>query len=296
MFKRILVPLDGSHLGEMALAPAARLAEALAAELLLLRVVTPLRYLAPFVRLELDSPDAETRQRRLAQNYLRGLSILKSGAVAGRADVALGRPAAAIIDYVREQAVDLIVIASHGHSGPGRWRYGSVALKLLRRAPCATLVVRHDALQPLKFKRLLLPLDGSMTAESSLEPALAMREHLRADVVLVRVTPSIARTVHPAQVASLMPQIRSQIEIYLHQLRHRMWATEPGVKMRVDSGPAAQSILALAQAEEVDLIVLTDHGASASWEWELGGVAERIIREARRAVMVVRAAAPEADD
>jgi nucleotide-binding universal stress UspA family protein len=52
-------------------------------------------------------------------------------------------PASAIVDYAAENAIDVIVMGTHGRGRVGRWLLGSVADRVVRTAPCPVLVVRH---------------------------------------------------------------------------------------------------------------------------------------------------------
>ena len=138
-FNKILLPLDGSELAETALAPAVALAEAFSAELVLLRVVVPLS-------LKLD-PDLYQRiidgGQKEAKRYLSGIQLRSLfSMVPVKGETVVGKAANSILDYVQENGIDLIVMASHGRSGVDRWIFGSVAEKTLRGAHCATLVIR----------------------------------------------------------------------------------------------------------------------------------------------------------
>lgn len=57
--------------------------------------------------------------------------------------IVIGKPFAEIIRYAREQSIDLIVLGTHGRSALGSMLLGSVAEKVVRKAPCAVLTVRH---------------------------------------------------------------------------------------------------------------------------------------------------------
>ena len=59
--------------------------------------------------------------------------------------VVRGKPAESILEYIEEQQIDLVAIATHGYGGLKRWTYGSVTEKILRKADCAMLVVRPPA-------------------------------------------------------------------------------------------------------------------------------------------------------
>ena len=148
VYERILVTLDGSTLAERALEPASLLARATGAELILLRVVTPIELWAPFLEIEPALEVAHERHERETTLYLEDVRdrLLKDdGALNIRTVTLRGPIAETITDYARQYSVDLIVISSHGRSGISRWLLGSVAEKVLRGARCcSTLVVRDE--------------------------------------------------------------------------------------------------------------------------------------------------------
>jgi nucleotide-binding universal stress UspA family protein len=141
MYKRILVPLDGSELAKKALDHAEKLAETFGAEIILLQVVPfmPI-YGAP----ELMTPFiVDEKQKEVAERYLTNLSEeLKKRGFKATATVKTGQQVAVeIIDFVKESGVDLIVMCTHGRSGITRWVLGSVAHKVLTRAETPILLV-----------------------------------------------------------------------------------------------------------------------------------------------------------
>jgi len=141
MYKKILVPLDGSELAEKALDHAEKLGATFDAEVILLQVVPfmPI-YGAP----ELVVPFVvDERQKEAAEKYLtRVAEELKKKGLEVTAKVKIGMQVAAeIIDFAEESGVDLIVICTHGRSGITRWVLGSVAQKVLTRAETPILLV-----------------------------------------------------------------------------------------------------------------------------------------------------------
>ncbi len=140
--RRFLVTLDGSPLAERALAPAVALAQAMGAELHLLRVTFSVSHLEPqMVRHIFDKMEIE--ERIGAERYLAEVrQKLSAAALPVHTQAIIGDTASTIVEYARQHHIDLICISSHGRSGVQRWLYGSVALKVLQGAPCATLIVR----------------------------------------------------------------------------------------------------------------------------------------------------------
>jgi nucleotide-binding universal stress UspA family protein len=166
VFKRIIVPCDGSELAQESVFPQVQdLARSMDAEVIILRVVPPptgrsgsafrpdipempmalpvtaedahvARY--PIYRdQEIASAEADAR-RSVAQAE----AMLREKGVTARSEVLIGQPAEQIIDYAKDHSADLIVICSHGRSGLGRWVFGSVTEKVLRGATVPVLVIR----------------------------------------------------------------------------------------------------------------------------------------------------------
>jgi len=147
MYKKILVPLDGSKLAECALPHVEGLATSSAgAEVVLVSVterITGFRVMddssqplgGRFV------PEAVGKQEKEARKYLgRIAKDLEAKGIKVLTEVLLGQPAEEITFFATNEGCDLIVMASHGRSGPSRWAHGSVAEKVFR-ANCAPLLM-----------------------------------------------------------------------------------------------------------------------------------------------------------
>ena len=143
MYKKILVPLDGSKLAEQAIPYATELCKG-ATEVTLFQVVhLPLPLAAPDVSMAVPLPDPEGL-REEALNYLEELAApLREEGVNVKTD-ALERDvvAEAIVDYAEQNDIDLIVMTTHGRSGLSRLVFGSVAESVVRHAPCPVLLIR----------------------------------------------------------------------------------------------------------------------------------------------------------
>ena len=142
MYKKILVPLDGSELAKRALDEAEKLANCFGAEIVLFEVV-------PFMPIygspELVTPlIVDEKQKEAAEKYLVNLSEeLKKKGFKVTAVVRTGQQVAVeIIDFAKESGVNLILMCTHGRSGISRWVLGSVALKVLTRAETPILLIR----------------------------------------------------------------------------------------------------------------------------------------------------------
>lgn len=297
-YRKILVPLDGSELAERALAPAVSLAQAMSAKVVLLRVVPPLiRDISAerYRQLALEISENQARE------YLRSVhSMLADTGVELSTKTKVGPVAESILACVEENDVDLIVMSSHGRSGIGRWIRGSVAEKVLRHAPCATLIIPLRAkVESFTCRRIMVPLDGSQLAEQALEPALAVAEatnaHLGATVELValRVVAPIHLPVESVEMVHVFEQIdaaeRGDAREYLHNLLPILARRQVLAKTEMLIGPIAESIVDYADSHGVELIVMCTHGRSGYGRWFFGSVAEKILRSAPCATLVIRA-------
>jgi nucleotide-binding universal stress UspA family protein len=146
MFKKILVVLDGSGLAQAVLSYVEELAWKFESEVLLLSVVTPVQDLLMMEFMpHFQEADREMLMER-ARAYLSGVrGELRARNIAVEMMVAEGNPPATILDVAERERVDLIAMTAHGRTGLSLWDFGSVADKVMRRAPCPVLLVRSPA-------------------------------------------------------------------------------------------------------------------------------------------------------
>ena len=154
MYKKVIVPLDGSDLAECVVPHVEAIAGGCGvAEVVLVRVIEPVRL--PVGTLtdgagvfsEADAVSARQRQdaneKAEAKDYLSNVAKrLELGRAKKQTKVIMGHAADRLVDYVKDSGADLVVIASHGRSGISRWVFGSVAERLLRGACVPVLMVR----------------------------------------------------------------------------------------------------------------------------------------------------------
>jgi nucleotide-binding universal stress UspA family protein len=156
MFKRILVPLDGSRVSSRALPYALEIAQHFDAEIILMQVISPT---TPFITVEPETgiggssittklaiEDARREDRKnivRSQRYLRGkLKSVTARDIKGSYHIAMGMPAKSILDYCKEKDVDLVVMTTSGKSGIKRAIMGSVADVIIRDPTFPVLVIR----------------------------------------------------------------------------------------------------------------------------------------------------------
>ena len=137
MYKKILVPLDGSELAECVLEHVKDIARGCdTSEVALLFVAEP----APS---GLYQSSAEVKEKLLSwgkKALARAEKILTAGDVKVKSHVLEGKAAETIVDYAVQNDIDLIIMATHGRSGPSRWALGSVAEKVTRSSTVPVLI------------------------------------------------------------------------------------------------------------------------------------------------------------
>lgn len=146
MYKKIMVPLDGSELAECVLPHVKVIARGCSSgELILLRVVEPERlYSVSHSPIEPNlAATRESERRKAAGDYLDAIANrLSDPGLTCTVKAIVGRVAESLVDYCAKNSVDLIIIATHGRSGITRWVRGSVADKILRSSKIPVMIVR----------------------------------------------------------------------------------------------------------------------------------------------------------
>jgi nucleotide-binding universal stress UspA family protein len=307
MLQTILVPLDGSELAEQALPLALTLAKQTGAAITLLRVIPP--PLDPHTAGGITMM-AEERLRALweeADTYLQ--------AVARRLEATtpppnqpltlnffktLGDPAVPpiIAEYANEVNADLIVLATHGRTGLSRWALGSVAEQLLQLTRRPVLIVRPRLPSVVNFdhlpslKKIMVPLDGSELARQALPLATELAHRFASDLLLFRAAPLPDVILVSPELSLLQADLweshKREAQQDLRAEATRLGAEGLRVQMMMTPGPAADTLLGVAEDEGVDLIVMTTHGYTGLRRIIYGSVTNRVIRSSPTPVLVVR--------
>jgi nucleotide-binding universal stress UspA family protein len=219
--------------------------------------------------------------------------------------LAIGPAGEEILREARARGADLLVLATHGRSGLGRWLYGSVADHVLRHAEVPVLLVSAvcaPAWPDGGPGTILVPLDGSALAETALAPAAALAGTMQARLLLLRaVEPQVAAgtaysTGHSyayGDPAEALEASRSYLEALAGGLRERGLT----VDVQAVEGPAAPAITGAAWERGAGLIAMATHGRSGVGRLVLGSVATTTLHLAAVPLLLVRqtAAAPAAE-
>lgn len=284
MIGLILVPLDGSSLAEEALAYAVPIAERCESKLELVRVV---------------DPDAKARDVEEALAYLNALRD-RIG-VEARVDARRGDPSEEIIAMAGESPAAMIVMSTHGRGGIRKWISGSVADRVMRLSGAPVLMVRSGQEIPRRvdLKRIVVPVDGSETAEEAIRWAAALATGFDSELHIVRVvdTPSLYQLAGSSTGGSIPASVFDEIvssmtkEANDYVMRIVAELQESGTSARpvVLDGYAGEALLSYERQGAFQLVVMTTNARAGVSRVVFGSVAERILKLGRSPVLMIRA-------
>jgi nucleotide-binding universal stress UspA family protein len=295
MFKNILVPLDGSFVGETALPYARALAGRTGASLTLVRA-THLPVGMGDRSLEYQHVIAE------AEAYLSEHSAdLGAHGFAVQTGVPFGgSPATWITEEVAIRHADLIVMATHDRSGPNRWLHGSVAEAVVGHADVPVLLIRAtEGVSPVeRFGAprpvFVVPLDGSRLAEAALPLVRGLAKALGGHVVLVGVIPTPDQLIAgrggaiATYVGSDHVRLESEAREYLEATLSRLTASGLSAEATVRQGKPAIEIGEVAREQDAAAVVMATHGRTGLVRTLLGSVAGEVLHLGTSPVILVR--------
>jgi nucleotide-binding universal stress UspA family protein len=296
MYERILVPLDGSALAEVALPYAEELSGRLGSKVTLIFV----------------SELVNDSYQRMRQLYLQNIvEVTKKAAEAylPKSDkkqtiqvnsVAFdGNPAEQIVEYANKEDIGLIIMSTHGQSGITRGALGSIANKVVRATTRPVALIRAkgyrtDMRRTGILTKLLMTLDGSKLSEASIPYAAELASRLGANVVLLRVMGMSYGAFSSTGEAFIAYYSEEQMEAdrtlaknYLESIAGQLKQRGVNVETQVRFGDAAEEIISLASDIHADLVVMSTHGRSGIGRWVFGSVAEKVLYEGYTPLMLV---------
>lgn len=296
MFRNVMVPVDGSSFSREAVLQGLRIASLCGATLRLVKVAsgTAESPTGPEA-VALDSRASDGHSAELANLYAIAAECRAHSTINVTASLERGPVVDALCGYVHRNAVDLIVMRSQTRSGIARIWFGSVADGLIRESGVPVLVVRAPSIatgleKGLSYRKILVPLDGSVLAEQALPRAIALARFEGASIVLGLVIPSCHESGNRKLTSAIGPASASDVtaaQVYLDSIVVRRGA---GLKFETRIVVAADvptAILRIADTEEVELITMATRGHGVMARTLGGSVSDRVIRESICSTLVV---------
>jgi len=206
MFRKVLVPLDGSALSSSVLPHVRALAACCGSEIVLLRIIPEIgmRIVTPAVVAQTVEqtvaslppilPDDLTIYEASARSQLEAVvAELATLGLRAKARLGTGPVTAGILDAATEESADLIAMSTHGRGGLSRFLLGSIASQVVQQANIPVLLVRAKAetapADACAYRRILVPLDGSEFSRQVLPYVKALAVCSKAEVLLLQAVP-----------------------------------------------------------------------------------------------------------
>lgn len=290
MFDRVLVPVDQSDVSTLAGEAAVALCRRFGADLHVVHVV------------DTDELPLGTEAAMIEDLVARGEELVAAvEATAEAADVPVTTavlrdgavPHRGIVDYAEDHDVDLVVMGSHGRRGLGRFVLGSVAEWTLRRSPAPVLTLHDGSEFDPDVEEVVVPTDGSDTAERAADLAAAFAAATGARLHAVHVV-DLGILWEEADVGRVVDTLQDAGQRAVDRVADR--ATEAGVdrvETAVLQGTPHREVVDYAADHDADLVVIGTHGRSGLERYLLGSVAERVVRLSDTPVLAVRGTAPD---
>lgn len=298
MYRKIMVPTDGSGFDRKAILVALRLAERCGAKACLVRVVSSGAYLGTeAVTNRMASANVSSAEHRAALGELDALGSECRSTSHAEISVDLEEgPAADVLErYARRNEIDLIVISSHGRRGLARLSLGSVTDSLIRETRIPILVVKPNAsyLTPevsQEFHRIIVPLDGSSLAERILTHIVPLAKLEGKEITLVHVLAPLDGWGEKGD-ARALPWWNKKIagaRAYLSRRADEARLQGVAAKIEVLTGDkVAEAITDYARREGADLIAIATHGRGGVARVVRGSVADELVKSAQCSLLVL---------
>ncbi len=320
MFKRILVPLDGSPLAEQAIPHAELFARIFGSNIILLQVLEPTSYhenpkAVDPLTWQIRKAEADLYLQEIAIRIRKNLGELplnKKGEKKSRVDYVIreGKVAENIVNFAHTDKIDLLVIGSHGSGGLSRWNISSVTQKVINLIYLPVLIVRAYNRSNMDeglngYGRILLPIDSSRRAECSLSAGIELARGIPPSDKTLATSPKksilvLAAVIRPPElpipepfqieIIKLTDQLievsRLAVKKYLEEMKIRL-PVECETRV-VENVSAATAIQKLADQEDIDIVVLCAHGYSGQVTWPYGTITRNYMEHGTKPVLVIQ--------
>lgn len=290
ILRHVLVCVDTSPFADSVLAHASAVAMAAGAKMTVMRVLETPQIQVPTDPVEwmLRHRDVEVALRERASRF---------GDLHADAVVVDGPAAERICEWACDNGVDLTVVGGGGESDWPFSGLGGTARRVAEAVSGSVLLVlsKHTGEEPIRYHRVLTPLDGSSRSECALPIGLGIAAAHGAEIVLVHAPPSVDLTeIEPldAETIALRDKLRRRNERaadrYLTRIRSRL-SRIPAARVRVlPSGDPRHSLARAAVQEHADLMVLSATGQSGHSDLSVGSVSDYLINHMDIPILLVR--------
>lgn len=187
-----------------------------------------------------------------------------------------------LADFAEENAVDLVIMGTHGRRGFKRWLLGSVAEELVRRAPCAVFSIKESwDHHPDGLRNILVPIDFSLASRTALQKARSLACAFGATLQILHVVqpPPYPDIYTYASTDDFYDEAKARsVEVIEGLLSEE--GDHATAQIHVLTGHPAREILKFAEGHSCDLVLMAHLGISGVSDRVLGSVTEHVVRQA----------------
>lgn len=290
--RRILCPVDFSEFSASVLAYAAAFAKLFGSDITVLHVfatAVPPASSETYPAWLLQVPEA---RKSIADELHLLLAPLSSAGVTVRTQIAEGNTASEIVRHAADHDVDLVVMGTHGRSGFDRLTLGSVAEKVLRKAPCPVLTIPPGAARTaaeVSVRRILCPTDSSTCSEHAMDFALSLADRGDAAVTALHVVETLETRPELSGAMADLQRRRCDTELRFLEEANAARAGGKEITSVVTLGRPYLEILRMAEERAIDLIVMGVRGRGRVDMALFGSTTNHVVRRATCPVVTVGA-------
>ena len=297
MINHILVPLDGSELAECVLPHLTAIAPVTGARVTLIHVLE--RSLSRNGNAAVIDPLGWHMQKQESQAYLdRIAQRLQKLDLPVEQALLEGNPAEALIEFARNNAVDLLVLSTHGRTGLSEWNVSSVVQKILLRSYKSILLVRAYVNPPpeVHYSQLFLAIDGSTRAEYIVPFAMSLAQAHQSNVILgtvIQKPQTMQRFPLSEEDAAWIQQFtektQNETSRYLDQLATQLSLKGLSAEAKIAVAEnALGAVYDMVEETNADLVMIAAHGYSGERRWPYGSIAASLIAYGRTPLMIMQ--------
>lgn len=285
LFRKILVPVDGSHSCLHAKIFASSIARNFKSKVTVVHVVTH-EFMHPELKAQYQLPPSILH--RIEESYLEaGKKIIRNaeelfkeaGIEVDARLVTFEDPAEYILEVVKDEGYDLVVIGNRAEHQAEHYSLGSVTEKVARHAECPVLIVKRRP----KLEKILVAVDGSKHADKALEYAVQLAKKYNARLGLLHVEEDTLIRIGGPQIEDCVGTVG---ECILKDASTK--AKGVAVDKFLELGSPAEIIIKVAKKGKVDLVVVGSRGLSSVRRFLLGSVSDDVSMHSRSSVLIVR--------
>jgi nucleotide-binding universal stress UspA family protein len=272
--KKILIPFDFSETASLSLEHAVFMAKLLKADIHLLHIIETVSFTSAFgAAFGSSDKKIETESHKKLEEIAHDIHVKNGITVKCFSEV--GRIYRKIVEVAKRDAVDMIIMGTHGVSGYKKFNVGTNTSKVVEEAPCPVLSVQTHS-KRIGFKKIVLPIDDTPTSRQKVNYALEVARHYGSHVYVVGL------------INFVNEDNRRKFRIKVDQVDEWLQKHEIGCETKfVEGDNLAKMTMQVAEELDADLVVIMTEQEPGITGLFLGTYATQVVNHSKIPVMAV---------